>query len=482
MNSTDLSLLLPPSDAGATLFLTQSVDSSRHLSASSASEGNGPFAAIVRLPGGPRPSDQLMKQISGCLLDSGILMWLTSPVESNRRVRHFLARFSSSLITYRRLGPALVDTDSAWAKPLVRSGKLEKILDALPLRLRSLTSQTVSVAVLREAIFPGWCHKLLESIDELHAERSDSRSIGMLQTMSTGLVICQIGNERPLWVLKVPSTAFARSELNEQNQILRSLAADTRIPERLGHAIPQIIAHGEFRRRPFSIENAIPGVSAQTLMYRRHEREALIDKAVEWLSDFHTVTRSMPLDIEKEIAAAATILPKVTSISFTDKTVSFLRESLEELNLPAIHSHGDFWIGNLMFNQSSGQLTGVLDWGGARQHAPPLGDLLNLLCARKDILTTYDHGRYLTKMWQSSIPDRDIHRIHSYLAALELSPSCLLPLSILFWSRFLDTWKDFGSAAWYRRLLTGPRNHLENTKDWGNLADDMVAKLRLFRS
>jgi aminoglycoside phosphotransferase (APT) family kinase protein len=123
-----------------------------------------------------------------------------------------------------------------------------------------------------------------------------------------------------------------------------------------------------------------------------------------------------------------------------------------------------------MHDRRSGAITGVIDWGSSTRHAPPLEDLLNLLCTRKELLSRYHHGAYLIRVWNGSVSSRDRARVAAYFRGMNIEPALLRPLSVLFWIRFLVKWQSFADTGWYRRAVRPVESFLGDALDRDGLA------------
>lgn len=110
--------------------------------------------------------------------------------------------------------------------------------------------------------------------------------------------------------------------------------------------------------------------------------------AIEWLHQFqHTVAAPVDTDVT-EVARAwardAAVRPDGWSEPLWQQVQSFCPV------IPAVATHGDFWVGNLLFERSG---MSVIDWNTF--HAGnPLDDLLTLFMT----LPRQHHGHYLDRM------------------------------------------------------------------------------------
>lgn len=105
---------------------------------------------------------------------------------------------------------------------------------------------------------------------------------------------------------------------------------------------------------------------------------------------------------------------------FAGRLADFIDRRLADLGTRAVSGHGDFWLGNLLVDPQLRHVTGVLDWDRADLFAPPLEDVLSLLCFRKRFLTRWDPGERLAAILRGVYGKRDRTRLRGYILALHL--------------------------------------------------------------
>ena len=104
-----------------------------------------------------------------------------------------------------------------------------------------------------------------------------------------------------------------------------------------------------------------------------------------------------------------------------------------------------------------------LDQRPGLAHAPPLEDVLYLLCHRKWLFSGWDPGGHLAALVRRRYSRRYRELIAGYLRDLDLAPRVLSPLPILHWARYLATREPVLASrrGWYARSYTQMRKALE---------------------
>lgn len=168
--------------------------------------------------------------------------------------------------------------------------------------------------------------------------------------------------------------------------------------------VPTPLGHGRTGGVMWSVESMIQG-RVQTQIDRAVILEA--DQFLRSLPAADRITR--PLDQIDDLAALAG--PSAGAIQIISDRIG------EKLNgLPGVLTHGDFWLGNLLFRK--GALAGVVDWDGWEPAGAPATDLLHLLAdfRRRRGRTSYG-AQAANRFWREA-EVRDL--LDRHLAALGL--------------------------------------------------------------
>lgn len=125
--------------------------------------------------------------------------------------------------------------------------------------------------------------------------------------------------------------------------------------------IPRGVASGEIDGVCWSIEAFQPGQSTTSLSVPQARQ------AADFVSRLPQVTAPTEVTSQaaEDLAKLAMDLGRVSNVVDTAL-----------MNLPGVVMHGDFWSGNLLFDD--GRLTGVIDWDSWSEHGVPGLDILHL--------------------------------------------------------------------------------------------------------
>jgi aminoglycoside phosphotransferase (APT) family kinase protein len=216
------------------------------------------------------------------------------------------------------------------------------------------------------------------------------RTTSVIVTSTSVAVATVVRAECPRrYLVKIPWTAAGVVSLRHQAAVLERLRQEPRLSG-LRPLLPRCVGQGEIEGRHYSVEEALPGVSASALMLQRDHRGALLRAATGVISELHARTREqtvldrstvydwvdMPLRRIEEL-----VLTRPQGTRLVDAVARLREELVAVLVGRSVHVswiHGDFWPGNVLAAAPSGVVTGVIDWDCAGPGQLPLHDLLNL--------------------------------------------------------------------------------------------------------
>ena len=184
---------------------------------------------------------------------------------------------------------------------------------------------------------------------------------------------------RPLFAIKVPTTAAAAQAVEVEGRVLVGLNG---LGFGLSETIPRMVDMVEFDGRPGLVTTAVEGLPMKTsyLRWRHTARPGCVAAdfaAIErWLAEFQrrTAGETAPLDMDAGVASAL-------ASRFSDD--GGVRDDLDRLltiyarlrrnTVPRTAVHGDLWVGNVLL--AGGQVSGVVDWEAGASSGDPVRDL-----------------------------------------------------------------------------------------------------------
>ena len=212
-----------------------------------------------------------------------------------------------------------------------------------------------------------------------------------------------------------------------------SLSALAGLPDRLAGLLPRYLGRVEVEGVQAFIQSTRPGVTCDLDL---PGLAGLTRRAADFLVDLHEQTRQASTPSH----AAALICSLCTAAMLRAPQVAdsllALRTAVEicagELDFPLVCMHGDFKIENVMYDQRSGALTGVIDWELSMPKGLPLLDLLYLLAFNRMIRRQSRTAALgaLTVGDALEQEERDLSSI--YLRRLGIPECQRLPLAVAF--------------------------------------------------
>jgi hypothetical protein len=112
--------------------------------------------------------------------------------------------------------------------------------------------------------------------------------------------------------------------------------------------------------------------------------------------------------------------------------------------LPSVYAHGNFWLGNALFDER-GELTGVIDWDCADNRSLPAVDLIYLAIRTHSLAHKSSFGEAVADWVDTeSLPFLD-ECVAQHRAELSLPAGVVVPLSYCSWILHLDAHCRFGT-------------------------------------
>ena len=180
--------------------------------------------------------------------------------------------------------------------------------------------------------------------------------------------------------------------------------------------IPRGVASGEIDGVCWSIEAFRPGHSPTSLSIPQARQAAAFVSKLPLGTAPTDVTRRAAEDLAK----LAVDLGSVSNVVDTRLT-----------NLPAVVMHGDFWSGNLLFDD--GRLTGVIDWDSWSEHGVPGLDVLHLWAEELRSGRGVSYGELIDqRFWSDETVSRTVAD-HFADLSLDWNPDTQLILAAAWW-------------------------------------------------
>ena len=189
-------------------------------------------------------------------------------------------------------------------------------------------------------------------------------------------------------VLKVATTGSGANSLRQEHDVLIQLRSDRQMDNWLA-LIPDPLAAGNAGAWTYLLTNRLPGKDSRKLALAEADR--LTSAAIAAIAPLHRRTeqtrvvddRLLELLVDEPAETIMTSLPCADAVK---RLAGTLRSDLVGRELTLGWTHGDFHPGNIMLSADR-RVTGIVDWGEAREHDLPALDIAFWL------LTMPEHGR-----------------------------------------------------------------------------------------
>ncbi len=435
------------------------------------SETAGPFAAAVRLPGGLAPQSATLDRLSKILLPGGHLLWVSDRAPSSSALPRLPSW--SRPACFVASGRALRSPHADWAQPLHGTGKMDlaiRLFQRASRRISHSAGHRITVMVPGKSGGGGWIFDLIEDLARRGVADVGPDGLGRIDRTGTGMAIGQIaGRSGERFALKVGLIDRAAREMIDECRCLDTLKLHSTLSAEILNVLPRILASGEFFGIHYRLDFWIPGRPASEFMYRLRARAEAVEQAIRWITEFHKGTLGPARDATADAEFARSVILGVSSRvdsedrKLADQVADYLKERLDQYAVPAVHGHGDYWLGNVICERPAGPIRGIIDWKQSEKKAPPLEDIFHLLFHRKWLFSVYDPGTHLAAFFERQYGRRDRRLIAQYLRDLDLDPKVTGPMAVLYWVRYLATREPLLAArrSWYSRSYLRVRRSLE---------------------
>lgn len=198
-----------------------------------------------------------------------------------------------------------------------------------------------------------------------------------------------------------------------------------------------------------SVESLLPGANVQFSWNR-------IDAILElWLASDQTSRAPARPFLEQELTQVCKSFPAYQS------SLSSFRDSLldwhSSLMMPGGVTHGDFWLGNILFSGDS--VSGIIDWEWAHTDGLRLIDALQLLFMSYSVFRNIGIAETLRGFWASAVEDHELHvRLVGLCHTFGLHENDLKFAALILWFDYLRERLKRGrmpSVEWTHDMIPG---------------------------
>jgi len=238
-------------------------------------------------------------------------------------------------------------------------------------------------------------------------------------------------------VAKVPLSGRALARCEENMATLSAVRRGGSLPVGAEKLLPRALGRVDVLDHAVFVETALPGTAWREGMGRLRRRSSR-RLAAAFLRDLHAATsRFIVFDddgFEDRVGHYFDRLAGAFGRSTESDTVLGMKEDLrgmlQERRWPVVLEHGDFHLGNCLFETSPWRLSGVIDWDLGSPSGLPVLDLLHLL------ITTETPGRIddgtARKLLDWHLSSDAKRLVREYLVAIGLAADAVGPFVYLY--------------------------------------------------
>jgi aminoglycoside phosphotransferase (APT) family kinase protein len=206
--------------------------------------------------------------------------------------------------------------------------------------------------------------------------------------MGTRVVVAVGPEERPVLVIKLPSTDAETRGLRRQQHAMKTIRESSSIGN-WRNLIPSSAHEGCSAGRTFFVEKALPGRSAYDLLDIVSPAELLCQAAREIRGMHECTGNAVMVDadafrcwVSEPLDRLRRLVQKADGPRDWGGALDSLEDELHEALVGRVvwrsWIHGDFWLGNVLMEPNEG-VTGLVDWDRAGPAEPAFQDVVHLL-------------------------------------------------------------------------------------------------------
>jgi len=262
-----------------------------------------------------------------------------------------------------------------------------------------------------------------------------------------GVLVAFIGafHKPPVTVLRVPYTSTGYTSLQRHHTMLTAIDALVNLAD-WRSVVPRICCSGDVAGKWYMLEQALPGHALDAQRPAMATSGQLQYIAAATIGELHRCTTR----------------PRVVDGQLLDRWVDRPLKQLQHISHPLLHSqwytsslnrlaaelhkalagrilnvswiHGDFWLGNLLGDVRTAQLSGIVDWDMAAIDDLPLHDLLHLVLYTRRLTERRELGDIIRSVLTDNSWTEDERKL---IAPATLPPEAggMRTMILLYWLR-----------------------------------------------
>lgn len=282
-----------------------------------------------------------------------------------------------------------------------------------------------------------------------------------VETTTTGTVVTIIPERDRSLVVKIARTPMAAAGLCRNADVVHALRKEDRLRD-WAVVLPAVVARGEIEGVTYIVEEALNGVSGMSAAGTATRGRRLA--AARAISELHERTEEA-IRVDEEIVNRWVVAPidRLRAVAGDPGGFARVRDELTDVLLRTAARvgwiHGDFWLGNVLFDPTSASVMGILDWEWAAEHELAAHDLLHLLLYSRRTDGRRELGRIIRDLLTNDGWTEDERTLLDRTGMHPDDPRAIRPLLLLYWirhaaSHVAQSPGDLRRRVWVRRNIT----------------------------
>jgi hypothetical protein len=384
-----------------------------------------------------------------------------------RKARAYLEEIECK--PYRTIGLSPTVVDARVARSFAQSPKQTGNENAKSAWGRLLSEDIVIGASIKEPA-QSFLERFLEHIPDTDLKNG---SLEKYMISAGGKVLLfvsfsHLGEKRKLLV-KLPLNPLAGQKLVKNHALLEHFSLSFEIGSTRRSFFPQPVAAGQFENQQYFIESWLPGKSGDVLSLSKSEQKRLTYELFSfWIGiqksyarRYFFCTETFYEMLEQPLAGVFSFFEKRREYDgIFKRMLSYLREKILQKEFVLSLAHGDFSEKNIILDEKTLTVKGVIDWDMAGETAFPILDVFHYFVRAKKSSQNRSVVGLLKNMLEKKNDDRRFKKVLAlYMESFAITEGDLPALVMVYWiyrmNGHLNTLK-YMDTSFVRRNFTEP--------------------------
>lgn len=243
------------------------------------------------------------------------------------------------------------------------------------------------------------------------------------------------------FIMKIPITPLAEKHDSSNYKTLRNIHEDNSISQEIKSMIPKPIYLGNHNGQMFFVEGKKLSKSFGAITNNSNVVEHIIEHATTFITKLHKQTvRNTIFTEDKFDNMIGTKLEQLKAFCGPhlkirlEKTKAYLADGLIGEVIPLVRGHGDYSVANIIVDEPSFTINGIIDWDLSEEKYLPLVDVLNLIESKYNVFQGRELGSTVCDVFLADqLSNHSRYLIAYYLQELGLSQNLVKYFVIVYW-------------------------------------------------